>query len=66
MYYFPLARHNRSMAGRKAKPDAERKDSVIYIRVTQEQKAAIEQAAERAGLSVAAYTRMAVLEKAGS
>jgi len=58
-----VTRLRSSMARRKKKPE-EKKEASIRVRLTDEQKALIEAAAERDGLDLSSYARVAMLEKA--
>jgi uncharacterized protein (DUF1778 family) len=58
-----MTRLRKPMPRRKKKPE-EKKDASIRVRLTDEQKAAIEEAAARDGLDLSSYARVAMLEKA--
>ena len=49
---------------RPPKRAKERKDLILHIRVTAEQKRILEQAANRAGADLSTYVRMTALERA--
>jgi hypothetical protein len=53
-----------SNRGRPPKPDAERKDTLIRILVTADQKRAFTAAAERSGLDVSSWLRSLGVERA--
>jgi uncharacterized protein (DUF1778 family) len=50
---------------KRRKPKALRKDDMIRIRVTADQKRVLAEAAERAGLDVSAWLRVLGLREAG-
>ena len=50
---------------RRAKPKAQRKEEMLRIRVTSEQKKAFMEAAARAGLDLSAWLRVVALRAAG-
>jgi uncharacterized protein (DUF1778 family) len=49
---------------RPEKKKGERKDLLLHIRVTEEQKRAFEAAATRTGMDVSTFARVCMLEKA--
>lgn len=57
--------YNVAMASRK-KPKALRKEEMLRIRVTDEQKQALTNAAQRAGLDVSNWIRSLALREAGA
>jgi uncharacterized protein (DUF1778 family) len=50
----------------KKRPGRERKDEVVRMRVTADQKQALEDAASRAGLEVSQWLRQLALRAAGA
>jgi uncharacterized protein (DUF1778 family) len=50
---------------KRRKPKAQRKEGLIQIRVTLEQKAAMSSAAERMGLDLSSWLRLIGLREAG-
>lgn len=49
---------------RPAKQKGERKDLLLHIRVSEEQKKAFEAAATRSGMDVSTFARVCMLERA--
>lgn len=50
----------------RRKPDDQRKQTQLHIRITEAQKEALERAAARKGLDLSAWVRMTLLEAAGA
>lgn len=50
---------------KRRKPRAERKEEMVRLRVTKEQKKAFTEAAARAGLDLSAWLRVVALRAAG-
>lgn len=57
-------REMKKRGGRPEKSEKEKKDLILHIRVTAEQKLLLEQAATRAGADLSTYVRMTALERA--
>jgi uncharacterized protein (DUF1778 family) len=49
---------------RPAKPKSEKKDLLLHVRVTEEQKKAFEAAASRSGMDVSTFARVCMLDRA--
>jgi hypothetical protein len=49
------------MAGKPRKPDDERRGNVLRIRLTEQERAAIDAAAKEKGLETSTYARMELL-----
>jgi hypothetical protein len=54
-----------SMMGRPKKPDSERKDSELRIRMTDEERKALDKAAQNAGQETSTWARDLLLKNAG-
>lgn len=56
---------NRKHLGRPILPEAERLSCDVHARLTQAERVALEDAADAAGVPLAEYVRLAIVEKIG-
>lgn len=63
---WPMPKTNRRRVRSSAKPGKLRKDEDVRFRATAEEKAALQAAADKAGLGLSAWLRQLALQKAGA